>query len=132
MHRHGDNALAVARWLEAHPRIERVVYPGLDSHPQHALAQRQMANGGGMVAAYLAADEQQTIEVLKRFRLFALAESLGAVESLVGQPWIMSHGSLPEPDRLARGIRPNLIRLSIGIEDIEDLTEDLEQALEIL
>jgi len=132
MQRHGENALAVARWLEAHPRIERVIYPGLDSHPQRALAQRQMANGGGMVAAYLAADDHQTVEVLKRFRLFALAESLGAVESLVGQPWIMSHGSLPEADRLARGIRPNLIRLSIGIEDVEDLTEDLEQALAIL
>jgi cystathionine gamma-lyase len=132
MQRHGDNALSVARWLEAHPKIERVVYPGLDSHPQHALAQRQMASGGGMVAAYLAADEEQTIDVLKRFRLIALAESLGAVESLVGQPWTMSHGSLPEQDRLARGIRPNLIRLSIGIEDIEDLTDDLDQALTIL
>ncbi|MBB5046939.1 cystathionine gamma-lyase [Rhodopseudomonas rhenobacensis] len=132
MQRHGDNALAIARWLEAHPRVERVIYPGLQSHPQHDLATRQMSNGGGMVAAYLKADEQQTVEVLKRFRLIALAESLGAVESLVGQPWTMSHGSLPEADRLARGIRPNLIRLSIGIEDVEDLTEDLEQALAII
>jgi cystathionine gamma-lyase len=132
IHRHGDNALAVARWLEAHPKIERVIYPGLESHPQHALAQRQMANGGGMVAAFLKADDAQTIEVLKRFRLIALAESLGAVESLVGQPWTMSHGSLPEQDRFARGIRPNLIRLSIGIEDIEDLTDDLEQALTVI
>jgi cystathionine gamma-lyase len=132
MQRHADNALAVAHWLEAHPKIERVIYPGLESHPQHALAHRQMASGGGMVAAYLKADDTQTVEVLKRFRLIALAESLGAVESLVGQPWTMSHGSLPEQDRLARGIRPNLIRLSIGIEDVEDLTDDLEQALAII
>ncbi|WBU32144.1 PLP-dependent aspartate aminotransferase family protein [Rhodopseudomonas palustris] len=130
--RHSSNALAVARWLDAHPKIERVVYPGLNSHPQHALAVRQMDGGGGMVAAYLKADEQQVVDVLSRFRLFALAESLGAVESLVGQPWTMSHGSLPEADRLAREITPNLIRLSIGIEDVEDLTDDLEQALSIL
>lgn len=132
VHRHSSNALAVARWLDAHPKIERVVYPGLNSHPQHALAVRQMDGGGGMVAAYLKADEQQVVDVLSRFRLFALAESLGAVESLVGQPWTMSHGSLPEEDRLARQITPNLIRLSIGIEDVEDLTDDLEQALSIL
>ncbi|MCP9625500.1 PLP-dependent aspartate aminotransferase family protein [Rhodopseudomonas palustris] len=130
--RHSSNALAVARWLDAHPKIERVVYPGLNSHSQHALAARQMHGGGGMVAAYLKADEQQVVDVLSRFRLFALAESLGAVESLVGQPWTMRHGSLPEADRLARDIRPNLIRLSIGIEDVEDLTDDLEQALSIL
>jgi cystathionine gamma-lyase len=130
--RHGDNALAVARWLEAHPKVERVIYPGLDSHPQHALARRQMAHGGGMIAAFLKADDSDTVEVLKRFRLIALAESLGAVESLVGQPWSMSHGSLPEADRLARGIKPNLIRLSIGIEDVEDLTDDLDQALTVL
>jgi cystathionine gamma-lyase len=132
LQRHGDNALGVARWLEAHPKIERVIYPGLESHPQHALAGRQMANGGGMIAAYLRASDQRAVEVLSRFQLFALAESLGAVESLVGQPWSMSHGSLPEQDRLVRGIRPNLIRVSIGIEDVEDLTDDLEQAMAIL
>jgi cystathionine gamma-lyase len=132
LQRHSANALAVARWLEAHPKIERVIYPGLESHPQHELALRQMTGGGGMVSAYLKANEQQTVAVLSRVRLFALAESLGAVESLVGQPWTMSHGSLPEADRLARGIRPNLIRLSIGIEDVEDLTDDLEQALAVL
>jgi cystathionine gamma-lyase len=132
LQRHSANALAVARWLEAHPKIERVVYPGLESHPQYELAVRQMTGGGGMVSAYIKATEQQTVAVLSRVRLFALAESLGAVESLVGQPWSMSHGSLPEADRLARGIRPNLIRLSIGIEDVEDLTDDLEQALAVL
>ncbi|MCG6203443.1 PLP-dependent aspartate aminotransferase family protein [Rhodopseudomonas sp. HC1] len=132
LQRHNANALAVAHWLEAHPKVERVVYPGLASHPQHALATRQMDGGGGMVAAYLKADDQQTVAVLSRFKLFALAESLGAVESLVGQPWSMSHASLPEPDRLARDIHPNLIRLSIGIEDADDLIDDLEQALAVL
>jgi cystathionine gamma-lyase len=132
LQRHSANALAVARWLEAHPKIERVIYPGLESHPQYELAARQMTGGGGMVSAYLKANEQETVTVLSRVRLFALAESLGAVESLVGQPWTMSHGSLPEADRLARGIRPNLIRLSIGIEDVEDLTDDIEQALAVL
>lgn len=130
--RHGDNALAVARFLEMHQKVERVVYPGLESHPQHALAARQMATGGGMIAAYLKADGAKTAEALSRFRLFALAESLGAVESLVGQPWTMSHGSVPEDARRARGITPNLIRISVGLEDVEDLTDDLEQALAIL
>ncbi|MCD0419880.1 PLP-dependent aspartate aminotransferase family protein [Rubrivivax sp. JA1024] len=132
LQRHSANALAVARWLESHPKVEGVIYPGLASHPQHVLAARQMDGGGGMVAAYLDADDQRTVAVLSRFRLFALAESLGAVESLVGQPWSMSHASLPEADRLARGIRPNLIRLSVGIEDAEDLIDDLEQALSVL
>jgi cystathionine gamma-lyase len=91
-----------------------------------------MVGGGGMVAAYLNGRDEDIVAVLSRFRLFALAESLGAVESLVGQPWSMSHASLPEADRLARDIRPNLIRLSIGIEDVEDLTDDLEQALSVL
>jgi cystathionine gamma-lyase len=109
-----------------------VIYPGLPSHPRHNLVGRQMANGGGMIAAYLAADEERTIEVLKRFRIFALAESLGAVESLVGQPWVMSHGSVAEETRRARGITPNLIRLSIGLEDAEDLIEDIDHALAVL
>jgi cystathionine gamma-lyase len=132
MERHAANALTIARWLEAHPKVERVIYPGLASHPQHELSRRQMKNGGGMVAAHLAASDAQIIHVLERFRLFTLAESLGAVESLVGHPWTMSHGSAPEDVRIARGIRPNLIRLSIGLEDADDLIDDLEQALSIL
>lgn len=132
MERHAANALAVARWLEAHPKVERVIYPGLASHPQHDLARRQMKNGGGMVAVYLAGTDEQVIKALERFRLFVLAESLGAVESLVGHPWIMSHGSVPEDRRIARGITPNLVRLSIGIEDAEDLIDDLDHALAIL
>ncbi len=132
MERHAANALAVARWLETHPKVERVIYPGLASHPQHDIANRQMKNGGGMIAAYLAASDAQVIDVLGRFRLLTLAESLGAVESLVGHPWTMSHGSVPEDRRIARGIRPNLIRLSIGLEDVDDLIDDFEQALLIL
>jgi cystathionine gamma-lyase len=132
MERHAANALTIARWLEAHPKVDRVIYPGLASHPQHDLARRQMTNGGGMVATYLAASDAQVIQALERFRLFTLAESLGAVESLVGHPWTMSHGSVHEDRRIARGIRPNLIRLSIGLEDADDLIEDFEQALSIL
>lgn len=132
MERHAANALAIARWLEAHPKVERAIYPGLASHPQHDLARRQMKNGGGMIAVYLTGSHAQVIETLKRFRLFTLAESLGAVESLIGHPWTMSHGSVPEDRRIARGITANLVRLSIGIEDAEDLIDDLDHALAIL
>jgi cystathionine gamma-lyase len=139
MERHAANALTVAAWLEKHPAIERVVYPGLPSHPQYALAQRQMKNGGGMVAVFIRdgrdADqdggEARAVAVLERLRLFALAESLGGIESLAGHPWTMSHGSVPEDRRRAIGITPNLIRLSVGIEDAEDLIDDLEQALAV-
>ncbi|MDR3516700.1 MAG: PLP-dependent aspartate aminotransferase family protein [Azospirillaceae bacterium] len=129
MERHAANALAVARFLESHPKVEKVIYPGLPSHPQHALAERQMTNSGGMVALFVAADAQATAALLKRLQLFALAESLGGVESLVGHPWTMSHGSVPEDRRLALGITPRLIRLSVGIEDADDLIADLDRAL---
>jgi cystathionine gamma-lyase len=133
MERHAANALAVATWLEKHPAIERVVYPGLPSHPQHALAQRQMKNGGGMIAVFVKGGQKggqaQAVAVLERLKLFALAESLGGVESLAGHPWTMSHASVPEDRRAAIGIAPNLVRLSVGIEDAEDLIDDLEQAL---
>lgn len=130
--RHAANALAVARWLESHPAVERVLYPGLDSHPQHALALRQMKNGGGMVSIYLKGDQAKTVKVLERLKIFALAESLGGVESLVGHPVTMSHGSIPAERRAELGITGNLIRLSIGIEDADDLIADLDQALAIL
>jgi cystathionine gamma-lyase len=130
--RHAANALAIANWLEADPKVERVIYPGLKSHPQHDLARRQMKNGGGMVSVFLKADQPQVISVLERFELFALAESLGGIESLVGHPSTMSHGSVPEERRAALGITPNLLRLSVGIEDTDDLFADLEQALSIL
>jgi cystathionine gamma-lyase len=132
MERHALNALAVATWLESHPAVERVIYPGLPSHPQHQLAQRQMKSGGGMVSVLIKATEAQTVAVLERFKLFALAESLGGIESLVGHPWTMSHGSVPEERRKALGITPNLLRLSVGIEDADDLIDDLDQSLAAL
>ena len=130
MERHAANALSVARFLEGHPKVERVLYPGLSSHPQHALASRQMSNGGGMVSFFHAAGGEATVRALARLRVFALAESLGGVESLAGYPWTMSHGSLPEERRRAIGIVPELVRLSIGLEDADDLIADIAQALE--
>jgi cystathionine gamma-lyase len=130
--RHAANALAVATWMDKHPAIERVVYPGLPGHPQHQLARRQMKNGGGMVAAFVKGGEAQAVAMLERVRLFALAESLGGIESLAGHPWTMSHASLPEDRRRAIGITPSLVRLSVGIEDVEDLIDDLDQALAAL
>lgn len=129
MERHCRNGLALARWLEAHPRVARVIYPGLPSHPQHDLARRQMSGFGGMIAVYLDSDMTGTVRALERLTLFTLAESLGGVESLMGHPWTMSHASLPEDQRRALGVTPNLIRLSVGIEDEADLIADLEQAL---
>jgi cystathionine gamma-lyase len=132
MERHAANALAVASWLESHPAVDRVIYPGLPSHPQQQLAQRQMKNGGGMVSVLIKGTGAQAVAVLESFKLFALAESLGGIESLVGHPWTMSHGSVPEERRKALGITPNLLRLSVGIEDAEDLIDDLDQALAAL
>jgi cystathionine gamma-lyase len=128
--RHAANAQAVAEFLESHAKVAKVNYPGLRSHPQHNLAARQMSSGGGMVSFFLKGEPEQAIVVLESFRYFALAESLGGVESLVGHPWAMSHGSIPELLRRAIGITPQLIRLSVGIEDVEDLIGDLEQALQ--
>ena len=129
MERHSRNGLAVARWLESHPKVAKVLYPGLPSHPQHALAQRQMSGGGGMIAAYLHTDLAGTTRLLERVRLFTLAESLGGVESLIGHPWTMSHASLPEDHRRSLGVTPSLIRLSVGVEDEADLIGDLAQAM---
>ncbi|MTJ80605.1 MAG: PLP-dependent transferase [Telmatospirillum sp.] len=127
--RHAANAARLAAWLEGQASVERVLYPGLASHPQHDLARRQMANGGGMVSAFLKGSGEQTAKALSRLKLFTLGESLGGVESLAGHPYTMSHGSLPEERRQALGITPSLIRLSAGIEDVEDLISDLDQAL---
>jgi cystathionine gamma-lyase len=129
MARHCDNALAVARWLEARGDVREVIYPGLASHPQHALAKRQMHGFGGMVSAVLDRDLEGTRKVLERTRLFTLAESLGGVESLIEHPAIMTHASIPADDRDARGIADGLVRLSVGIEDPDDLIADLEQAM---
>jgi len=129
MQRHCDNALAVARFLEGHPRVRRVLYPGLDSHPQHALARRQMNGGGGMVTAILEGGLDASRRFLERCELFALAESLGGVESLIEHPAIMTHASLPAGLRASLGIDDSLVRLSVGVEDVEDLIAELDFAL---
>ncbi len=130
MQRHCDNAMALAGWLQAHPRVARVHYPGLESHPQHELAQRQMPRGqGGMVALELRAELAGVQRLLAATELFTLAESLGGVESLIGHPASMSHVAMPPDLRARLGIGEALIRLSVGIEDVDDLRADLDQAL---
>jgi cystathionine gamma-lyase len=130
MERHCANALAIARFLEKHPKVERVYYPGLDSHPQHALAKRQMTGGyGGIVTAVLRGSIDDARRVLERCHLFSLAESLGGVESLIEHPGLMTHASIPAPLRASLGISDTLIRLSVGIEDVNDLTAELRHAL---
>jgi len=130
MERHCANALAVAQFLEQHAAIERVYYPGLASHPQHALARRQMQGGyGGIVTAVLRGGLPAARRALERCHLFALAESLGGVESLIEHPGIMTHASLPEATRRTLGIGDGLIRLSVGVEDVDDLIGELAQAL---
>lgn len=127
--KHSANALAVAQWLENHPEVEKVWYPGLESHPQYALARQQMALPGGMISVVIKGDAERAAQVIRTLSLFTLAESLGGVESLVSQPYSMTHASIPLAQRLANGIVPQLIRLSIGIEDASDLIADLEKAL---
>ncbi|MEQ1439959.1 cystathionine gamma-synthase [Fontimonas sp. SYSU GA230001] len=130
MQRHCENALALAQWLEHHPKIARVHYPGLVSHPQHALAQRQMPHGcGGMITIELKGGLDDARRFLERCELFALAESLGGVESLIEHPAIMTHASVPAATRAALGISDTLCRLSVGIENFEDLRADLDRAL---
>ena len=130
MQRHVSNALAVSEWLEGRPGVAQVIHPGLASHPQHALARRQFPRGaGGMVSVRLRTDDAGARRFLAALRIFTLAESLGGVESLVNQPWAMTHASLPEADRRARGIDPALLRLSVGVEHIDDLLADLQRGL---
>jgi cystathionine gamma-lyase len=129
MERHCSNALAVASWLERDPRIARVIYPGLPSHPQYELAMRQMSGFGGIVTFFIEGDLERARSFLERCRVFALAESLGGVESLVDHPAIMTHASVPVRQREELGIDDRLIRLSVGIEDINDLLADIEQAV---
>lgn len=130
MRAHCENAMAVARWLETRAGVARVIYPGLIAHPQHDLAARQMPGGfGGMVTVVLDGDLERTRRVLERVEVFTLAESLGGVESLVNHPAIMTHASVPREVREAGGVSDSLIRLSVGVEDVEDLIADLDQAL---
>ena len=130
MRAHCENAMAVARWLETRAGVARVIYPGLIAHTQHDLAARQMPGGfGGMVTVVLDGDLERTRRVLERVEVFTLAESLGGVESLVNHPAIMTHASVPREVREAGGVSDSLIRLSVGVEDVEDLIADLDQAL---
>ena len=129
MKAHCENALTIARWLEDRKGIDRVIYPGLVTHPQHELATRQMRGFGGMVTVILDGDLERTKRVLERVQVFTLAESLGGVESLVNHPAIMTHASVPKEVREAGGVTDNLIRLSVGVEDVEDLIADLDRAL---
>lgn len=129
MERHCASALKVAQWLQAHPHVAKVYYPGLESHPGHALAARQMRGFGGMVTAVLKADLAATKKMLSACRIFTLAESLGGVESLIEHPAIMTHASIPQSQREALGIADGLIRLSVGIEAVDDLIADLDQAI---
>jgi len=130
MQRACDSALEIAQWLEKHPAIERVIYPGLESHPQHDLAKRQMTGGfGGIISADVKGGLAPARKMLERTRLFTLAESLGGVESLIEHPAIMTHASIPPDQRAALGISDGLIRLSVGIESCRDLISDLDAAL---
>lgn len=129
MERHCANALELAGWLEAHPQVESVRYPGLKSHPQHELAKRQMHGFGGMISLTLKTDLAGARRFLENCHLFALAESLGGVESLIEHPAIMTHGSIPPAQRQALGILDSFVRLSVGVEDVEDLRGDLARAL---
>lgn len=131
MERHSANGLKIARWLEARPDVRRVIYPGLESHPQHAVAKAQMNAFGGMITVELDRDLAGTKRFLEHTRLFALAESLGGVESLIEHPALMTHGSIPAEKRAAIGISDSLVRLSAGIEDADDLIADLAQALAV-
>lgn len=130
MQRHCENAAHLAQWLEQHPRVERVTYPGLPSHPQHDLAKRQMSAFGGMITILLKGDIENSRKFLENCHLFGLAESLGGVESLIEHPAIMTHASVPADQRHAAGIGDTLVRLSVGVEDVEDLQADLAHALE--
>ena len=129
MERHCANARQLAEWLVRQPQAQRVYYPGLADHPGHALAARQMRDFGGMISVSLKGGREAALRFMTRTKLFSLAESLGGVESLVCYPATMTHASIPADVRQARGVDDGLVRLSVGIEDVDDLQEDLRRAL---
>lgn len=129
MKAHNEAAMTIAKWLEQHPQVEKVIFPGLASHPQHELAKRQMSGFGGMISILLKGDIEKARRFLENVEIFALAESLGGVESLIEHPAIMTHASIPKENREKLGILDNFVRISVGIEDVEDLIADLDQAL---
>ena len=127
--RHVATASALARWLEAHPDVKKVLYPGLESHPQHALASRQMRAGGSLIAFYVEGGQERAFAVMNRLRLIAISNNLGDTRSLVTHPFTSTHSKVPLDERLALGITDELIRFSVGLEGLEDLEADLDQAL---
>lgn len=129
MKQHNEAALTIAKWLEQHPEVEKVIHPGLASHPQHELAKKQMSGFGGMISILLKGDIEKARRFLEKVEIFALAESLGGVESLIEHPAIMTHASIPKENREKLGILDNFVRISVGIEDVDDLIADLDQAL---
>lgn len=129
MRQHNESAMALAEWLQAHPQVESVVFPGLANHPQHELAKRQMSGFGGMISVFLKGDLAKARRFLETCELFTLAESLGGVESLIEHPAIMTHASIPKTQREALGIHDNFVRISVGIEGLDDLKADLDRAL---
>ncbi len=129
MEAHNRNALDIAKWLEAHPKIERVLHPGLEAHPQHSLAKRQARGFGGTFSFRVKGGQEEAFRLLGGIKLFILAESLGGVESLIEHPATMTHASMPEKARADAGITDNLVRISVGIEHVDDLIADLDQAL---
>jgi cystathionine beta-lyase len=130
MQRHCENASAIADFLESHPKVEDVFFPGIPNHPNHEIAKKQMRGFGGMISFTLKGNRMEdALRVLSGTKLFSLAESLGGVESLIGHPASMTHASIPKEEREKRGLLDSLIRLSVGIEDAEDLMADLEQAI---
>jgi cystathionine beta-lyase len=133
MDRHCENGAKIAHFLKAHSAVEKVYWPGFKSHSNHAIARQQMRDFGGMLSFTLKGNKlQDALAVFKNLKLFSLAESLGGVESLIGHPATMTHATIPKEIRERSGIVDSLIRLSVGVEDAEDLIEDLRQALEVL
>ncbi|GMT44293.1 MAG: cystathionine gamma-lyase [bacterium] len=132
MERHGKNALALARFLEKHPKVKKVYYPGLESHPHHDIARQQMRGFSGIVSVEFDFNFEDTQKLISRFKYFSLAESLGGVESLVDHPASMTHASIPQEERDKIGLTDGLVRFSVGIEDYEDLQNDIEQAIALL
>ena len=129
MKAHNENASQLAEWLDQHPAIDKVIYPGLPSHPQHELAKRQMDGFGGIISVYVKGGLDAARRMMERCQLFGLAESLGGVESLINHPAIMTHASVPPGHRAMLGITDNLVRLSVGVEELQDLRGELASAL---
>ena len=129
MERHAESAMKIAQFLESHSKVRNVIYPGLESHPQHELAKKQMSGFGGMITFFIEGGLESARSFLERVEIFALAESLGGVESLIEHPAIMTHASLPKNVKEELGISDELIRVSVGIENVDDLIDDLDKAL---